>query len=217
MHPQGNFQSGSRKFPLRNFHAHLTLLSGCSRKIRGLQTRLPDRHNHPAARNGPDGMARSPVSRPLRSLSLISVKSIAAGAATKPQERRRLESPRASKWRWHYTHKANATPLAPGKPRRRHRKLLQLAPRIDNSHSQRAAQRQHRMQHIHTSECPKIDRRQRQQEPADHTDHHQDAGRPNQPRPGGMADMPPVQSSFGQYTLETRTPGLSPAPRHPRH
>ena len=116
LHSQGNFPSGSRKLPLRNFQAHLTLLSGCSRKIRGLQTRLPDRHNHPAARNGPDGMALSPVSRPFRSLSLISVKSIAAGAATKPQERRRLESPRAGKWRCHYTHKANATPLHPASP-----------------------------------------------------------------------------------------------------
>lgn len=227
LHSHGNFPSGSRKFSLRNFLARRTLRPACSRKIRGLPTRLPDRHNHPAARNGPDRMALSPASRLPGMFSFIRTRTIAASAASKTQGAIRVSDTDVCGVRLpEIASHANFLPelLATGERRRQepailrrrhHRPLPRLLLTRDLP-SRRTASQQRRMQHNHKSECAKRDHQQRQNEPAAHSDHHDHARRPHALCSGANA------TATGAITVRAidlvdPQPLLAPCPGHERH
>ncbi len=106
------------------------------------------------------------------------------------------------------------------KPEPSNRELLQLLPWLDEPQSQRAAQQQHRMQHVQTTERAKLDHQQREQEPAERADHHEQwtevTSHNQRVRPTAACAQPPVQDRPA-IELANPTPTLVPCPRPQRH
>jgi hypothetical protein len=227
LHSHGKFPSDSRKLPLRNFQARRTLLPACSRKIRGLTTRLPDRHSHPAARNGPDRMALSPVSRLHGMFSLIRIRRIAASAASRTQGAIRVSDTDACGVRLpEFSSRANFSPelhatgerrrQEPAILRRRHHGPLPRLHLTRDPPGRRTASHQRRMQHIHKSECAKRDHQQRQHEPAAHSDHHDHARRPHALCSRASATAAGAMTVRAKEVVDPQ-PRPVPCPGHERH